>query len=193
MAWYIVSAVLFVLFLYGAVFNALAFWNLIIKKRKFPSGVPFGSGILGAISLLVWPEFRLARYAWIPLVADVGCVPYLCIALPQVGRQMYMIDRFFRLATFRSTVMHDSFVTLTLYKTGTFVLRKETTKPTWSVLGASGNWSREGTGLSLPVYGIDVRYALGEEEGILVLRWCPENEPSILEHTDLRLTHGQLN
>jgi hypothetical protein len=194
MSQYIVSAILFVLFLYGAVFNALALWNLIIKKREWPSGVSFGSGILGAVSLLVWPEFRLARYAWIPLVADVGCVPYLCIAIPCVGRQLYMTSRLFRLATFVSIGIHDSSVTLVLYKTGRFVLKKETTKPTWSLLSIGGSdWSREGEGLSLQVSGIDVRYALQDEEGIPVLKWCPDNEPSILDHTDLRLTHGQLN
>jgi len=84
-------------FVAGLMFIASVFWILgnwwavirgVIRKPK-GSGLPIIPGVLGAVALLIAPPqndiFRWHSYWWVPLLVDVGCVPWLiyhiCFAL----------------------------------------------------------------------------------------------------------------
>ena len=47
------------------------------KFRRTSSWVPLVGGVLGAISMLCIPIDGVAKWAWIPLIADWGTVPGL--------------------------------------------------------------------------------------------------------------------
>lgn len=45
------------------------------RRRSF---IPLVGGMAGAIACLLYPH--MARYAWVPLVVDPGCVFYFALA-----------------------------------------------------------------------------------------------------------------
>ena len=81
---WILAAPLLFLFLWAASFN---FWvvlricrNLITgERRRIPSFAPFIGGLAGALGLYLCPVERLSGYEWLPLLLDVGSVPYLAV------------------------------------------------------------------------------------------------------------------
>jgi len=50
-------------------------------RGSHPSAIPFVPGIVGAISLWNGPLDWMPALAWLPLILDAGCVPYLLLAL----------------------------------------------------------------------------------------------------------------
>jgi len=65
---------IFALFAAG---NAYYIWRII--KYEDSSFAPLYGGLLGCIGILIMPFgtlFERALYCWIPLVVDIGCVPY---------------------------------------------------------------------------------------------------------------------
>lgn len=69
------GAILFLLFLWIAFFNDAILWQELIRKKKTASWVPVFGGALGAVSFLIFPVPRLARWFWLPLILDYGCLP----------------------------------------------------------------------------------------------------------------------
>jgi hypothetical protein len=61
-------------------FNAMVFWETIVRKDHAPAVLPIFGGILGAagIALLPFPEAWI--WAWVPLVIDWGGLPRLIAA-----------------------------------------------------------------------------------------------------------------
>ena len=79
-----VAAPLFVLFLWAAAFNLLVYATAAIRPwrksgRRLPSVVPLVGGLSGAVALVLCPVRSVPRYAWLPLVLDVGCLPSLIL------------------------------------------------------------------------------------------------------------------
>ena len=73
------SATLFLLFAWVAVCNAY-FVTQQIRSSSGPSVAPFAGGLCGMVAVLLLPIAELADralYAWIPLVVDLGCMPFL--------------------------------------------------------------------------------------------------------------------
>ncbi|MEZ0308988.1 MAG: ADP-ribosylglycohydrolase family protein [Ramlibacter sp.] len=74
-------------FVAGAVTNAQVMlgWAAWVREARerggSPSMVPFVPGIVGAISLWNGPFEWMKAIAWLPLLLDAGCVPYLVMAL----------------------------------------------------------------------------------------------------------------
>lgn len=76
------SAVLGLFFAVGAGANAhllLIAGRRSESGRRVPSIVPLVPGLLGMAACMVSPEAGLRRWAWVPLLLDVGCVPYLLL------------------------------------------------------------------------------------------------------------------
>lgn len=57
------------------------FWRDFILKKRGPSVAPLVPGIGGAIAFVLSQLPVLSEYFWLPLLLDVGCVPYLILAL----------------------------------------------------------------------------------------------------------------
>lgn len=82
-AWFL-TIVLCLFFVLGAGANAHI---LFIAGRRpkegghTPSIIPLVPGLLGMVGCLSSPADWLRQWAWVPLILDVGCVPYLLLAL----------------------------------------------------------------------------------------------------------------
>ena len=67
-----------ILFVWAATYNAWALWRLFIRRDKnAPSVGPFIGGVSGYLAVLLCPNLGTFEFAWIPLVLDVGCLPYI--------------------------------------------------------------------------------------------------------------------
>ena len=65
------------LFLVSATFNNALLVHGFLGRKEGPSGIPLIGGIAGAIALLIAPVDGVARFWWVPLFADYGCLPSL--------------------------------------------------------------------------------------------------------------------
>ncbi len=71
------------LFVWAATFNAWVWWRLFIKREKnAPTVGPFIGGVSGGLAMLLCPILGTSEFAWIPLVLDVGCLPYFPVYFP---------------------------------------------------------------------------------------------------------------
>lgn len=75
------------LFLMGAWVNAGAMfgWSRQVREARSEgrhvSTVPFFFGVIGAVSMLNGPYEWMRAFFWLPLVLDVGCLPYLVLSV----------------------------------------------------------------------------------------------------------------
>ena len=53
-------------------------------QSKGNSLIPIIGGALGALGLFIYPNAKVNDFAWIPLFADLGCVPAIIGALLRV-------------------------------------------------------------------------------------------------------------
>ena len=89
MAYDIVRWIIFVfcagVFLIAAAFNAWVAWRVWFRgESDGPSFAPVLFGLIGSGAILMAPFGTLsdrAAYAWLPLVLDCGCIPYLSCVL----------------------------------------------------------------------------------------------------------------
>jgi hypothetical protein len=88
----VVAVLLFAVFALAAIGNSVG--ALLVLRRKRAEGtaggvsmVPVIGGVAGALAFVVAPIPGLARWAWLPLVLDVGCAPLLAFALGNVVRR----------------------------------------------------------------------------------------------------------
>ncbi len=70
---------LFLVFLYGTIFNGVIVFGGLFLKKKMPSIVPFVGGVTGLYALKLAPWESVHAYWWVPLLLDFGCVP--CVVL----------------------------------------------------------------------------------------------------------------
>ena len=74
-----------VVFLFFAGVNAIYLWmNVSSRGEGGPSLGPIFGGLFGALGVMILPVGDLPHrlpYGLIPLIADVGCLPYLLYAL----------------------------------------------------------------------------------------------------------------
>lgn len=82
----VVAVLLFAVFVLAAIGNSLG--TLMVLRRKRAEGTPGGvsmvpviGGVAGALACAVAPIPGLARWAWLPLVLDIACVPLLGLTL----------------------------------------------------------------------------------------------------------------
>jgi len=88
----IVSMLFGAFFIVGASFNNLVFIRQ-LKHEKTPSVLPLFVGIIGVISVAVWPYHNLKGLIWLPLILDYGCLPYFFIAISKVIAGFFKISR----------------------------------------------------------------------------------------------------
>lgn len=76
-------------FLLFAGYNSFMAWSVYVKSEHAQSIGPVFGGLIGFVGLLIAPvgewTDRLA-YAWIPLLLDFGCVPYLAVLFWDMAR-----------------------------------------------------------------------------------------------------------
>ena len=50
-------------------------------RRKRSSMIPLIGGLLFAVAMFICPLPAMKRWAWVPLIADLGCAPLLGASL----------------------------------------------------------------------------------------------------------------
>ena len=83
---WILATPLLILFIWAASFNLwvllLICWNLVTGAReRVPSFGPFIGGFAGVAGLYLCPVEGVSGCEWLPLVLDVGSLPYLVVVL----------------------------------------------------------------------------------------------------------------
>ena len=58
-------------------YNAMIFWNTVVRKDHAPSVVPLFGGVLVALGVMLLPITESWKWAWIPFVIDWGGLPFL--------------------------------------------------------------------------------------------------------------------
>lgn len=92
----IASHLLFAIFVFGGIANLWMLVRGLFGSRK-GSGIPLVPGLLGMTALLIAPEqsdiAHWKPFWWMPLVADVGCVPWLLICLSSFAKHRWRKDK----------------------------------------------------------------------------------------------------
>jgi hypothetical protein len=69
--------------------NWMIVWNWFIRRKR-SSRIPLVGGVLSMIGLMAIPIGSLSHWCWLPLVADVGCIPILVqLALFHLRRNFF--------------------------------------------------------------------------------------------------------
>lgn len=69
---------------FGSLFIVFNFWIFVrstIFRKHAPSVAPIIGGIITAVGIFLIPVEGVYKFAWIPLILDVACVPYLLLFL----------------------------------------------------------------------------------------------------------------
>lgn len=184
----ILSVVLFGLFVSGAIFN-LKSWLKRGNSERYPSIVPLFPGIAGCVSLAIFPLYPLARLSWLPLVLDVGCLPYF------FGASAYLIhDRWITNPWYKVKELHSQTsefeLKVKLFRTGQVRLLKTNlvpcppviTEPHWISIGSCGEWIEENDTLALNTHQGKLTYQKVAPNKYL---WVSSDEPTAFDHIDL--------
>jgi hypothetical protein len=118
------ALVLAAFFVAGATFNHMVLWRALVSRRHGPSVIPFLPGVAGALALWVTPLPSLRPYAWVPLVVDYGCLPYLAGCSLYLGLDAWRHSRFNLVARYVAKVGDHRTATLSLYRKD-FVLEQD--------------------------------------------------------------------
>ena len=62
-----------------ALFNGWIFVSQLIG-RHIPSAIPFVGGLMLFVGGMIYPDSGIKKLAWLGLIADYGCLPYLIMA-----------------------------------------------------------------------------------------------------------------
>jgi hypothetical protein len=82
------AGTLIALFAGLAILNAILFvGRYIIRPPRMPSLVPFLGGIVGTYGFYSAPSPSLQHLAWVPLLTDVGCIPWLLFCVWKVSHE----------------------------------------------------------------------------------------------------------
>ena len=79
---WILSVALILFFVFAASVNLYIAWReLILRRFQGVSVIPLVGGLIGYAGMKICPASWLGSLAWVALVIDYGCVPYLVFAL----------------------------------------------------------------------------------------------------------------
>jgi hypothetical protein len=56
-------------------YNAMIFWQTVVRKREAPSVAPIFGGIIAAAGIALLPLTGSWKWAWVPLLVDWGGLP----------------------------------------------------------------------------------------------------------------------
>jgi hypothetical protein len=80
---WIATALLGGVWLLLAVGHVMSVIGVLLTKRS-TSLIPLVGGVAGALSLIVCPYPGTARWAWVPALLDLGCIPMVASTLAKV-------------------------------------------------------------------------------------------------------------
>ncbi len=80
----------FVLFFLGGILSIINGWNFLkeLMGKRVPSTIPFIGGIFLFIGAMSYPETPVRYFAWVGLLVDFGCLPYLTIGIIRLWLEM---------------------------------------------------------------------------------------------------------
>lgn len=142
----ILSIIFFVIFILGAIFNIQCWIKPQEEGKHNPSIIPLFPGIIGCVSLAIFPLYPLIKIAWLPLVLDVGCLPYF------IGASSYLLhDWWITNPVYKIKELHshspDFKLEVKLYRTGQVRLLKTNLVPPsrestsrWLSISRGGEW-----------------------------------------------------
>lgn len=73
---WIAGSILFLMFAWVAIFNALII-RVRIFEKKYSSQIPIAGGLFGALAFSTLPLRWLNELWWLPLILDLGSLPLL--------------------------------------------------------------------------------------------------------------------
>lgn len=130
----------------GALFIALASYNglIFITERRgghAPSVAPLVGGLSGAAALWVWPYHEPGLWAFLPVVLDYGCAPYLTVgAFLEVRRAWRYREK--RCVGRLFGESEDKRVEIKLYTGGRLLFEETFKNPTrLGSFSAAGTWT----------------------------------------------------
>ena len=168
-----------------AVFNAVSFWKIRVRREHSPSGVPFVGGVLGGIGLWLLPVPAISHFAWAALLLDYGCLPYTVGVSLYLAHDAYIHSRRFLVMHLEGQHTNGTKSVLKLYRNGDCVLT-QTDMPLPTVhLSMLGEW-REDADLLVVDMAKDVsHYARDETKS--QYEWLPASDAGPLDGTPLRI------
>ena len=184
----IISSLLFIGFVLLATFNAQSS----IKRDKgehFPSIAPFFGGIMGCVALIIFPILPLSKIAWLPLILDVGCVPYLFGAITYLIHDWWITNPRHRIKELHHSST-DCKVDVTLFRTGQVRLTKTSQLPPqhisteshWQSIGNGGTWKEDANKLILETHQGTLTYHKISPNKYI---WASSNRPTHFDNIDL--------
>ena len=79
-----------ILFVWAVTYNAWVWWRLFIRREEnTPTVGPFIGGFSGMAAVQLCPILGTLKFAWLPLVLNVGCLPYSPILIASY----YLMER----------------------------------------------------------------------------------------------------
>ena len=141
------------LFVLIATNNAILWWRqFVLKRERTPSVVPFIGGMLGYVGLRASSVEVISNYAWLALLLDVGCGPYLVLAVTFLLPEIWSTSRFNLLREYLGQQGIKT-VYLRLFRRGIFTIQLHFQRPPGELgltqRGAVGKWHRHGGRLTL--------------------------------------------
>ena len=140
-------------FLLIATNNAVLVWRqFVLKQERTPSLIPLIGGSLGYVGLRASPVEVISNYAWLALLLDVGCGPYLLLGLTFLLPELWSTSRFNLLREYLGQQGIKT-VYLRLFRRGIFTIQQHFQRPPGELgliqCGAVGRWHRHGSRLTL--------------------------------------------
>ncbi len=188
---FILSIVFFILFVFGAVFNAKS-WMKRGSGEHYPSIIPLFSGIAGCVSLAVFPLYPLAKLCWLPLILDVGCLPYFFGVFAYLTHDWWITNAWFKVKELRSNSSEFSLV-VKLFRTGQVRLLKTNliprppsiTKPHWMSISNGGEWVEENGRLVLKTHQGAITYQQASPNKYI---WVSSDKPTAFDNINLEIS-----
>jgi len=117
------------LFVLIAINNAVLWWRqFVLKRERTPSVLPLVGGVLGYVGLRASPAEVISNYAWLALLLDVGCGPYLLLGLVFLVPELWSTSRINLLREYLGQ-QDIKRVYLRLFRRGIFTIQQHFQRP----------------------------------------------------------------
>jgi hypothetical protein len=176
MGWrFALASILLLFFLVGAGFN-LRCW---VRRERGEGGASLLPGLAGAAGVVLWPIPHRAWLAGLPLVLDMGCLPYLVLGSVSLAHEAYVHRRGALVKRLAGRGADGVESDLSLYQNGDCILVQTNLPPPALRLSLAGDWQPEPDALVLHLVGKTVR--LEADENGLHYDWSARSDVGLLD------------